>query len=124
MGTAPLWRSVDVARAARRLVVIDKIPSPHPDDPVSCARLMDVKRRGGNGFMSVSPTHVVLMMAQGVRRLLYSTDDQGVVAALDSRVVTKYYGSFIIRSLPAMWPAMNPEVVRGALRRPVKDSDR
>ena len=67
--------------------------------------------------MSVSLTHAALMMAQGVGRLLRSTSDRGVVAILDPRVVTKRYGSFIMRSLPAMWPTTNPEVVRGALRR-------
>ena len=117
VGTMSLWQGVDVAGEACRLVVIDKIPFPRPDDPVSRARSMDVERRGGNGFMSVSLTHAALMMAQGAGRLLRSTSDRGVVAILDPRVVTKRYGSFIMRSLPAMWPTTNPEVVRGALRR-------
>ena len=117
VGTMSLWQGVDVAGDACRLVVIDKIPFPRPDDPVSRARSMDVERRGGNGFMSVSLTHAALMMAQGAGRLLRSTSDRGVVAILDPRVVTKRYGSFIMRSLPAMWPTTNPEVVRGALRR-------
>ena len=117
VGTMSLWQGVDVAGDACRLVVIDKIPFPRPDDPVSRARSMDVERRGGNGFMSVSLTHAALMMAQGAGRLLRSTTDRGVVAILDPRVVTKRYGSFIMRSLPAMWPTTNPEVVRGALRR-------
>ena len=59
---------VDVAGDACRLVVIDKIPFPRPDDPVSRARSMDVERGGGNGFVSVSLTHAALMMAQGVGR--------------------------------------------------------
>ena len=87
-----LWQGVDVAGDACRLVVIDKIPFPRPDDPVSRARSMDVERRGGNGFMSVSLTHAALMMAQGAGRLLRSTTDRGVVAILDPRVVTKRYG--------------------------------
>ena len=110
-------RGMDVAGEACRLVVIDKIPFPRPDDPVSRARSMDVERRGGNGFMSVSLTHAALMMAQGAGRLLRSTSDRGVVAILDPRVVTKRYGAFIMRSLPAMWPTTDPQVVRGALRR-------
>ncbi len=117
VGTMSLWQGVDVAGDACRLVVIDKIPFPRPDDPVSRARSMDVERRGGNGFVSVLLTHAALMMAQGVGRLLRSTDDRGVVAILDPRVVTKRYGGFIMRSLPAMWPTTDPQVVRGALRR-------
>ena len=118
-----LWQGVDVAGDACRLVVIDKIPFPRPDDPVSRARSMDVERRGGNGFVSVSLTHAALMMAQGVGRLLRSTDDRGVVAILDPRVVTKRYGGFIMRSLPAMWPTTDPQVVRGALRRLAKGAE-
>ena len=117
VGTMSLWQGVDVAGDACRLVVIDQIPFPRPDDPVSRARSMDVERRGGNGFMSVSLTHAALMMAQGTGRLLRSTTDRGVVAILDPRVVTKRYGSFIMRSLPQMWPTTDPRVVRGALRR-------
>ena len=117
VGTMSLWQGVDVAGEACRLVVIDKIPFPRPDDPVSRARSMDVERRGGNGFMSVSLTHAALMMAQGAWRLLRSTSDRGVVAILDPRVGTKRNGSFIMRSLPQMWPTTDPRVVRGALRR-------
>ena len=123
VGTMSLWQGVDVAGDACRLVVIDKIPFPRPDDPVSRARSMDVERRGGNGFVSVSIAHAALMMPQGVGRLLRSTDDRGVVAILDPRVVTKRYGGFIMRSLPAMWPTTDPAVVRGALRRLAKDCD-
>lgn len=117
VGTISLWQGVDVVGDACRLVVIDKIPFPRPDDPVSRARAMDIERRGGNGFLSVSLTHAALMMAQGVGRLLRSTQDRGVVAILDPRVVTKRYGSFIMRSLPQMWPTTDPQVVRDALRR-------
>lgn len=117
VGTISLWQGVDVVGDACRLVVIDKIPFPRPDDPVAKARSMDVERRGGNGFMSVSLTHAALMMAQGTGRLLRSSEDRGVVAILDPRVATKRYGGFIMRSLPPMWPTTDPQVVRGALRR-------
>lgn len=122
VGTMSLWQGVDVAGDACRLVIIDKIPFPRPDDPVSRARSMDVERRGGNGFMSVSLTHAALMMAQGAGRLLRSTKDRGVVAVLDPRVVTKRYGGFILRSMPRMWPTTDPQVVRGALRRLCEES--
>lgn len=122
VGTMSLWQGVDVAGEACRLVIIDKIPFPRPDDPVSRARTMDVERRGGNGFMSVSLTHAALMMAQGAGRLLRSTKDRGVVAILDPRVVTKRYGGFILRSMPQMWPTTDPQVVRGALRRLCEES--
>ena len=117
VGTMSLWQGVDVVGDACRLVVIDKIPFPRPDDPVSRARSKAVERRGGNGFMSVCLTHAALMMAQGAGRLLRSTEDRGVVAILDPRALTKRYGAFILASLPPLWPTTDPHVVRGALRR-------
>lgn len=67
--------------------------------------------------MDVSATHAALLLAQGAGRLLRSTTDRGVVSVLDSRLVTKRYGSFLRASLPDFWETTDPGVVRGALRR-------
>ncbi|ROR93863.1 ATP-dependent DNA helicase DinG [Salana multivorans] len=116
-GTLSLWQGVDVPGATSRLVVIDRIPFPRPDDPVIQA-LGDVARsRGRNEFMSVSVPHAALLLAQGVGRLVRSTQDRGVVAVLDSRLATARYGSFLRASLPPMWPTTDPTVVRSALAR-------
>ena len=117
VGTMSLWQGVDVVGDSCRLVVIDRIPFPHPNNPVVQARTRDAHRRGVNGFWAVSVTHAALMMAQGAGRLLRSHTDRGVVAILDRRVVTKSYGAFIMNSLPPLWPTRDPQVVRGALRR-------
>lgn len=117
VGTLSLWQGVDVVGPSCRLVVIDKIPFPRPDDPVTKARCMDVERRGGSGFRAVSLTHAALLMAQGAGRLLRSDTDRGVVAVLDPRLGTKPYGRFVLASMPPMWPTEDPQVVRGALRR-------
>ena len=37
-GTMTLWQGVDVPGDACRLVVIDRIPFPRPDDPLTTAR--------------------------------------------------------------------------------------
>lgn len=116
-GTLSLWQGVDVPGPALRLVVIDRIPFPRPDDPLASARTRAAEARGGNGFMEVSATHAALLLAQGAGRLLRSMDDKGVVAVLDPRLVTKRYGEFLRASLPPFWQTTDPEVVRGALRR-------
>ena len=38
-----------------------------------------------------------------------------MVAVLDRRLLTKSYGSFILRSLPDMWPTTDGQVVRASL---------
>lgn len=116
-GTLSLWQGVDVPGPSLRLVAIDRIPFPRPDDPLSSARTRAAEARGGNGFMEVSATHAALLLAQGAGRLLRSMDDRGVVAVLDQRLETKRYGEFLKASLPPFWQTTDPAVVRGALRR-------
>lgn len=116
-GTMTLWQGVDVPGPSCRLVVIDRIPFPRPDDPLSTARSRDVARHGGNGFMAVSASHAAVRLAQGAGRLIRSTTDRGVVAVLDSRLATERYGNFLRASLPPMWATTDKSVVLGALAR-------
>ena len=116
-GTMSLWQGVDVPGPSLRCVVIDRIPFPRPDEPLSAARTRDVARRGGNGFMAVSATHAAIRLAQGVGRLIRSVDDRGVVAVLDSRLATERYGGFLTSALPDFWRTTDPAVVSGVLQR-------
>ncbi|RFS81595.1 ATP-dependent DNA helicase [Actinomadura spongiicola] len=116
-GTLSLWQGVDVPGPSLQLVIMDRIPFPRPDDPVSSARSRAVAARGGNGFMAVAATHAALLLAQGAGRLLRSMDDRGVVAVLDPRLATARYGGFLKSTLPPFWATTDPDVVRGALRR-------
>ncbi|WP_372594444.1 ATP-dependent DNA helicase [Actinotalea sp.] len=116
-GTLSLWQGVDVPGRACRLVLIDRIPFPRPDDPVRAARSEAVDRSGGNGFMAVSATQAALLLAQGAGRLLRRDEDRGVVAVLDPRLATARYGGFLLRSMPPFWRTSDQEVVLGALRR-------
>ncbi|WP_229116899.1 ATP-dependent DNA helicase [Actinomyces bovis] len=117
LGSLSLWQGVDVPGRTCRLVVMDRIPFPRPDDPVAQARAEAVDAAGGNGFMSVSATHAALMLAQGAGRLVRRMDDRGVVAVLDPRLRTARYGGFLARTMPRLWPTQDREVVIGALTR-------
>jgi ATP-dependent DNA helicase DinG len=116
-GTLSLWQGVDVPGRSLSLVVVDRIPFPRPDDPLSSARQRAVAARGGNGFLAVAATHAALLLAQGTGRLLRSTEDRGVVAILDPRLATARYGAFLRASLPPFWPTTDPAVVHAALAR-------
>ncbi|MBC6461987.1 ATP-dependent DNA helicase [Actinomadura sp. HBU206391] len=116
-GTLSLWQGVDVPGPSLQLVIVDRVPFPRPDDPLSSARQRAVAAHGGNGFMAVAATHAALLLAQGAGRLLRSMDDRGVVAILDPRLVTARYGGFLKSSLPPFWTTTDPAVVRAALRR-------
>nr|BBX81239.1 putative ATP-dependent helicase DinG [Mycobacterium florentinum] len=116
-GTLSLWQGVDVPGPSLSLVLIDRIPFPRPDDPLLGARQRAVAARGGNGFMAVAASHAALLLAQGSGRLLRRDTDRGVVAVLDSRMVTARYGGYLRASLPPFWQTTNAEQVRAALQR-------
>jgi ATP-dependent DNA helicase DinG len=116
-GTLSLWQGVDVPGPSLSLVVIDRIPFPRPDDPLSQARKEAVDSAGRSGFMEIAATHSALLMAQGAGRLLRAADDRGVVAVLDQRLVTKRYGAFLRASMPEFWQTVDGDTARGALRR-------
>ncbi|OBA63311.1 ATP-dependent helicase [Mycobacterium sp. 1100029.7] len=116
-GTLSLWQGVDVPGPSLSLVLIDRIPFPRPDDPLLGARQRAVAARGGNGFMAVAASHAALLLAQGSGRLLRRVTDRGVVAVLDSRMVTARYGDYLRASLPPFWQTTNAAQVRAALER-------
>jgi len=116
-GTLSLWQGVDVPGDTCRLVIIDKIPFPRPDDPLMKARQDAVAEAGGNGFMAVAASHAGLLLAQGSGRLIRTIHDRGVVAVLDPRLVTARYGSYLRAGMPDFWPTTDREAAVGALRR-------
>jgi ATP-dependent DNA helicase DinG len=117
LGVMSLWQGVDVPGPSCQLVVIDRLPFPRPDDPLSSARSKAVDEAGGSGFASVSVPHAAVRLAQGAGRLVRSAGDRGVVAVLDSRLHTARYGDFLRRSLPPFWYTTQRDVVIAALGR-------
>ncbi|MBP2411261.1 ATP-dependent DNA helicase DinG [Arthrobacter stackebrandtii] len=116
-GTMSLWQGVDVQGASCRLVVIDRIPFPRPDDPLVTARARAVAQSGGDGFIAISATHAAVRLAQGVGRLIRSSQDRGVVAVLDSRLANASYGGFLRAALPPFWATKDRAVALSALKR-------
>jgi ATP-dependent DNA helicase DinG len=117
LGTMSLWQGVDVPGNSCILVAIDRIPFPRPDEPVMSARSSLADASGGSGFMQVSVPRAALLLAQGTGRLIRSIEDRGVVAILDSRIVTKRYGSVLLNSMPPLWRTSDGAVVRDSLKR-------
>ena len=121
LGTISLWQGIDVPGPACTLVAIDRIPFPRPDEPVMSARAAEADEAGGSGFMQVSLPRAALLLAQGTGRLIRSIDDRGVVAILDSRIVTKRYGSILLNSMPPFWRTSDGVIIRESLKRLHKD---
>jgi ATP-dependent DNA helicase DinG len=99
-GTDSFWEGVDVQGKALELVVITRLPFRVPTEPVLEARAEHIAARGLDPFMEYTVPQAVLKFKQGVGRLIRSREDRGGVLILDSRVLSKNYGRYFLRSLP------------------------
>jgi ATP-dependent DNA helicase DinG len=104
LGTGSFWEGVDVPGDALSLVVIDKLPFAPHTDPLVAARMSARAEAGEDPFQSVQLPAAALALKQGFGRLIRRRDDRGIVAILDSRVVTKAYGRVFLDTLPAGLP--------------------
>jgi len=100
LATASFWQGVDVVGQQLSCVIIDKLPFASPADPVVAARIERLRNRGGNPFGEYQVPVAVLMLKQGLGRLIRSATDRGILAVLDSRLVQKAYGRRFLESLP------------------------
>ena len=98
--TKSFWEGVDIPGEALSLVIIDKLPFAPHRDPVVERREQRIREDGGNPFMQYMLPEAILVLKQGVGRLIRTETDRGVMAILDSRVNTKRYGPQVIASLP------------------------
>jgi ATP-dependent DNA helicase DinG len=96
MGTASFWQGIDIPGDALQCVVIAKLPFAVPDEPIIEARL----ERLTNPFFDYQVPQAALLFRQGFGRLIRSKTDRGAVAVLDTRIMTKGYGKWFLRSVP------------------------
>ena len=100
LATASFWQGVDVAGEQLSCVIVDKLPFASPSDPVVEARIDRIRTRGGNPFVDYQVPVAILMLKQGLGRLIRSASDRGILAVLDSRLVERQYGRRFLESLP------------------------
>ncbi len=98
--TASFWQGVDVQGEALSCVVIDKLPFAVPSDPVVAARMQYLEDQGRNAFEEYSIPQAIILLKQGLGRLIRSKQDRGILSILDSRILTKSYGKHFLKSLP------------------------
>ncbi len=99
-GTSSFWEGVDVQGEALSSVIVVRLPFSVPTHPVVEARIQDIEARGGNSFMEYSLPEAIIRLKQGFGRLIRTQKDTGIVAILDPRIRTKFYGKWFLNSLP------------------------
>jgi ATP-dependent DNA helicase DinG len=100
LGTASFWQGVDMPGETLSCVIIDKLPFAPPDDPMVAARLERIAAEGGNPFWDYQVPRALLMLRQGLGRLIRRATDRGIMAIMDSRLFTRSYGKIFLNSLP------------------------
>ena len=102
LATASFWEGVDVRGEALSCVIIDKLPFASPGDPVLKARLSAMEKQGRNPFFEHQLPSAIIMLRQGVGRLIRDVNDRGVLMVCDPRLLKRAYGQLFLDSLPAM----------------------
>lgn len=98
-GVSTFWTGVDIPGQALRNLIITKLPFPSPD-PLLQAQEEIYTRLKSNFFLDRLVPITAIMLKQGFGRLIRTTEDRGIVVILDSRIITKKYGSILLKSLP------------------------
>jgi hypothetical protein len=109
LATATFWQGIDIKGEKLSLVVIARLPFTSPGDPVyqeRCGRLKD------RWFGELALPSAILILRQGFGRLIRGRNEYGVVAILDTRLVTRSYGNTIVSSLPEINIVHNVEDVK------------
>ncbi|MEC7129199.1 MAG: helicase C-terminal domain-containing protein, partial [Planctomycetota bacterium] len=99
-GVASFWQGVDVRGESLRNVIITRLPFDPPDKPLVQARHESIESQGGKPFFDDTVPRALIKFRQGVGRLIRSATDEGLVAILDPRVLTKSYGRRFLDALP------------------------
>lgn len=102
VASASFWEGVDLAGDALQLLVIDKLPFPSPDDPLTAARSERLVAQGLRAFNDGYFPEAAMALKQGAGRLIRTETDRGVLVIGDRRLLTRSYGNLMLNSLPPM----------------------
>jgi ATP-dependent DNA helicase DinG len=111
-GTNSFWQGVDIPGDALSSVIITKLPFDVPTEPLTEARIEDMKKRSINPFRHYQIPRAIIQLRQGFGRLIRKRTDKGVVAILDSRLTQRNYGKQFLKSLPECAQTQNLEDVK------------
>ncbi|HUW52221.1 MAG TPA: ATP-dependent DNA helicase DinG [Rhodanobacter sp.] len=99
-GLASFGEGLDLPGKLCETVVITQLPFAVPTDPVGATYAEWLESRGRNPFIEVSVPEATRLLTQYCGRLIRNETDRGRIVLLDRRVVTRRYGSGMLRALP------------------------
>jgi ATP-dependent DNA helicase DinG len=114
LATMSFWQGIDIQGDTLVSVIIDKLPFAVPNDPLIEAKIQYLRKQGKNPFLDYQLPSAVMLLKQGLGRLIRTSIDYGVLAVLDRRLLTKSYGEVFLRNLPPMAIIHNLEKLKAA----------
>ena len=100
LGAYSFWQGVDIPGDKLRMLIITKLMFTPPEDPIYKARSIQIENQKRSSFTELALPYTNSMLKQGFGRLVRRETDKGIVAILDNRLLTKFYGKKLINNLP------------------------
>lgn len=96
---ASFWEGVDVPGEALSCVIIPRLPFP-AHDPLVRERRRQADEAGLDPFEAVDLPEMLILLKQGLGRLIRTAADRGVLAILDRSWVNEEWADLVIDALP------------------------
>lgn len=106
LGLESFWEGVDLPGEELEVLVIARLPFPHPAEPILEAEAEKLRTQGKSDFRELSLPLAVLKLRQGLGRLVRTPTDRGVILIADPRLTSRSYRSAFLSALP-----IAPEVI-------------
>lgn len=100
LATGSFWEGIDVVGQSLSLLILDKLPFPSPNEPLTKIRRKRLEEQGLKSFDLLELPEMLLRLRQGSGRLIRHEKDTGIIAILDSRTKRRSYTPQIFKALP------------------------
>lgn len=104
LATGSFWEGIDFPGTQLETLVIARLPFKAIQSPYNQIRYRKAEQNGENSFLKLALPEAVMKFTQGVGRLIRTMNDIGIIVVLDSRIVSKNYGSSFLDILPKGMP--------------------
>ena len=100
LGLESFWEGVDLPGKELELLIVARLPFPHPGDPVLEAEAARIRAQGKSDFYELFLPMAVLKLRQGLGRLVRTPEDRGVILIADPRLSSRPYRRAFLSSFP------------------------